>query len=304
MDPISNYPDSAPLLSVLVPTYNFALGLRRIVTTMGDAVHDPAIEIRVHDDSTDDRVANEIETIVRSCGRGIYRRNQLASGAVPNWNGLLDAASGEYSLLMHHDEYFESPKVLQDALDVLRDDIDIDGLVFPCRAVSASYPRGRLHMPTRLARFIVNACPGYMLRRNALGPPSTLLLRRMLYPRYDERLKWMVDCELYVRAIVLHRPKLVFLSGNGVMHNGAGALSITASLGPAIKRIHAEELRLLQEQGLPPARGAWLVSTSVIASLARTVEALVWAAFRGAERLTQLAMRRRFCAGRPAEGQR
>ncbi len=282
----------APLLSVLVPTYNQAHWMGRIVASMGNAAQSCDVELRVHDDSTDDRVAGEIEAIVRSCRRGVYRRNQTSRGAVPNWNGLLDAAEGDYCLLMHHDEYFETPEALQDALTALRTGAG-DGVIFPCRVVSSRYPNGRLHMPAWLTRWIVISWPGYMLRRNPLGAPSTLLLRREYYPRYDERLRWLVDCELYVRAVSEHSPRLTFLTGKGVMSEGSAATSITASLGPSISQIRKHELTLLCAQGLPPARGAWLVSRSLGAAAARAVEALAWTAFRSAQRLAQIATRGR-----------
>lgn len=284
-------PRPRPLLSVLVPTYNHAQGLSRIVASLGALAQGTDIELRVHDDSSDDRAAEAIERIVRSCACGIYRRNLPPQGAVRNWNELLDAAAGEYGLLMHHDEYFESPQTLQAVLTRLHDDPGVDGIVFPCRVVSARFPRGRLHMPAWLARWIVNTCPGYMLRRNPLGAPSTLLLRLSLYPRYDVRLRWLVDCELYVRAIVAHRPRLAFVTGPGVLSDGAGAVSITASLGPSIKQIMADEVRLLQRQGLPQARGSWIVSASPAAGSARAIESVAWTAFRAIQRVIQTLAR-------------
>jgi glycosyltransferase involved in cell wall biosynthesis len=285
-------PTPRPLLSVLVPTYNHAQGLTRIVASLGALVHGSDIELRVHDDSTDDRAAAAIERIVRSCACGIYRRNMPSQGAVRNWNGLLDAAAGEYALLMHHDEYFEGEQTLKDELSRLHKDPSVDGIVFPCRIVSAHFPKGRLHMPARLARWIVERYPGYILRRNPIGAPSTLLLRRSMYPRYDNRLRWYVDCELYVRAIVAHSPRLIFVTGPGVISDSTGSVSITSALGSSIKQISADELHLLQRQGLPKARGVWLVSASSWARLARALEYIFWGAFRAIQRLAQAATRR------------
>ena len=284
---------SAPLLSVLVPTYNHAQGLQRIVNSLDDLAQGTDVELRVHDDSTDDQAAEDIAAIVRRCKRGIYVHNAPARGPVVNWNGLLDAAEGEYCLLMHHDEYFETQQVLQDALGMLRTSPDIDGVIFPCRIVSAKYPRGRLHLPTWLSSWIVERWPGYILRRNPISAPSSLLLRRSVYPRYDERLRWLVDCELYVRAIVTHRPILRFMTGAGVMSDGTGAVSITATLGPSIDQIMTDELALLRHQGLPPARGVWLVSASPWAALARAVESVAWTGLRAIQRLAQAAARER-----------
>lgn len=276
-----------------MPTYNHAHGLRRIVNSLGEFAQGTDVELRVHDDSSDDRAAEEIETIVRTCPRGSYKRNVPSRGAVANWNGLLDAAEGEYCQLVHHDEYFENTQVLRDALELLRASPEFDGVVFPCRVVSVGFPRGRLHLPAWLARWIVEYFPGYMLRRNPIAAPSTLLLRRACYPRYDERLRWLVDCELYVRAIVIHRPTLKFMSGPGVLSDGTGVESITASLGSTVDKVKTDELGLLVRQGLPRARGAWLVSQSPAAALARAVESVGWTTFRAIQRLTQMLMRGR-----------
>lgn len=282
-----------PLVSILVPTYNYAEGLRRIVGSLGQLAASGDIEVRVYDDSSDDRIAAEIEQITRSCFRSVYRRSSPPSGAVRNWNSLLDHAVGDYCLLMHHDEYFETQDALAEALTAIRRRPQIDAVVFSCRIITATHPRGRRHLPVWLSRWIVETMPGYILRRNPFGAPSVLLLRRSHYPRYDERLQWLVDCELYVRVIVEHRPQFLFKAGAGVVSDSTAVQSITAKLGRSTDRIRGEELRLLLRNGPPAARGAWLVSRSHSAALARALESVGWAVFRASHRLAQFVTRHR-----------
>ena len=279
-----------PLLSVLIPTYNFPQGVARAIASMGpllDKAAEYGVEVLVSDDSSDSTLALAIETAVAGCKTAAYVRNQPPLGAVRNWNALLHKAKGQYCLILHHDEYFESPSAFARIVRYLAQPHVADYIVLPCRLVKVGQP-SRRHMPKWLVQCVLQRWPGYLFRRNVFGSPSVLILRRSMYEPYDNRLRWFVDVELYVRVLMKHNPLRVFLEGPGIISDMSLASSITNTLRGQLGSIRTNELNLLAEMGSLQGRGAWLVRGTRVASLGRSMETAVWAMFRLTWRLRQL----------------
>jgi len=72
----------------------------------------------VHDDSPDRDI--EIEMSRERFRDVIYQRNDPPLGAVANWNGLIELATGRYILLIHHDEYPSQPDFFERVSDASR----------------------------------------------------------------------------------------------------------------------------------------------------------------------------------------
>lgn len=266
----------APLLSILLPAFNDAAGIQQVLRSLGIRGHANDIEIIVSDDSTDSRCAESIQSAVSAWANARYARNLPPKGAVSNWNHLLAQATGQYCLLMHHDEYFENEDVLVRALDLLRASPPPGGIVMPCRVLQGN-GLTRLHMPAWLAEHVSLRWPRYLLRRNLWGPPSVLILRRNLYEDYDERLRWLVDVELYSRVLERCGACVIFMRGAGVISAPATA-SITSTLQPHIASIHAEELALLS--GANGTSAMWVQRSGLVMHLVRGLESVVWHVFR------------------------
>jgi len=281
----------APLISVLIPAYNHADGVERALSSVGPSRLSPHVEVLISDDSTLPEAQRAVAAAAAAFAPAVYRHNRLPLGAVANWNSLLAQARGRYCLLLHHDEMFESPQVFESVLALLAGPDAPDGIVLACKVVGRDgHPR--LNLPTFLVRFITLRWPGYLLRRNLLGAPSVLVLRRSLYLRYDETLRSIVDVELYARVLVSSPTRLLFLPAPGLLSDGTLATSISASLREEIPRITKEELRSLESRGALLGPGSWLVSSRPMAALARGADQLAWMAFRAAQRSSQAIFRR------------
>jgi glycosyltransferase involved in cell wall biosynthesis len=266
----------APLLSILLPAFNDAAGIRQALASLAAGGHAKDIEIIVSDDSTDSGCASAIHSIVSTWANARYARNVPPKGAAPNWNHLLAQATGRYCLLMHHDEYFENEDVLVRALNFLRARPAPAGIVMPCR-VRHGNGLARLHMPAWLTQYVSRRWPLYLLRRNLWGPPSVLILRRDLYEDYDVRLRWLVDVDLYSRVLLRCGPQLVFMRGAGVI-SAPAVTSITSTLQPHLASIHAAELALLA--GAKGRNSLWLRHSGLGPRLLRSLESVAWHAFR------------------------
>lgn len=273
-------------LSLLVPAFNSLEGFRRIVNSLKGHEDEQKLEILVSDDSTDDTVAAGICALCSVLPRASYRRNVPPLGAVHNWNSLLDEARGDYALLLHHDEAFCDAAVLRKLLDELAGQ-RADVWILRCQVAEGHCgDNGMLHFPAGLSASIVSRWPQYLLRRNLIGSPSALLVRRNLYARYDARFVWRVDVECYFR-ILIRGPRVRASGSCGIVSYGDTTNSITAKLRPQLHAIEDKERLLLRERYGNQPGVVWIFSGSPMGILARAVESGMWFLLRGTYRLGQ-----------------
>jgi glycosyltransferase involved in cell wall biosynthesis len=271
-----------PLLSVLIPAYNFPHGVARALASIGplpDLAAGGDLEVLVSDDSSDAALASDIERLAGGCSIASYVHNRPALGAARNWNTLLQRATGRYCVILHHDEWFESPAVLAGVLRRLMHADAPDCIVLPCKIVKTG-KAPKPHMPKWLVRTILRRWPGYLFRRNVIGSPSVMVLRRNLYESFDERLQWFVDVELYARVLTTQSPRCVVVDGEGVVSDKSFGSSITKTIKGQLDGIRRSELIVLEEKGALRSHGAWLVGPGHAASAGRSLETLAWSFFR------------------------
>lgn len=269
-----------PLLSVLVPTYSYPEGVERI---MSGLTLSPSrkVEILIFDDSPN----RDIEKIAydyasRSISSIVYQRNLPALGAIDNWNALLDAARGDYCLLMHHDEFPIGDNFIRDLINELSHNTNTDILLLDCLLVNPLNGRYRRHLPMWIRSFAVNNFSSFLFRRNVIGPTSALVIPRILYPRYNNKLQWLVDVDLYFRTFKSgHKLKACqFIKIGSILDRSE---SITAKLGAEIKEIKKKECAYLNE--LYSNEYVWLSLGSkslLIRTVISTLESISWVVFR------------------------
>ena len=116
--------DFSPWLSVLIPSYEYSVGVDRILETLASQ-RPSGVECIVRDDSHSNDVQDMVEGHIRrqEVAHIEYVRSLNRKGAVDNWNSLLAMAKGEYILLMHHDEAPIGP----DFFTALRSELSDDG---------------------------------------------------------------------------------------------------------------------------------------------------------------------------------
>lgn len=287
--PVSN---EKPLLSILLPAYRYREGVHRILSLLHPLpVAD--CELIVLDDSPDDEIEQEVMRWCSATGIQVaYQRNRPALGAAANWNALLDKARGKYCLLLHHDEFPLGDRFVMNLIQELRKDPDVDVIMLDCVLINPQNGQCRRHLPTWLRAFVVNRFPQYLFRRNVIGPTSSLVIRRILYPRFDVRLRWLIDVDIYVRLLKVAkclrlRPQIQVGSILG------RADSITTGLGSAIPQIAREEQAYLKE--VHHTTSLWLGPVGnelILHSILLACEAVCWNLMRGLTRITAV-----FCGG-------
>jgi len=263
------------ILSVLIPAYGNAEGVDRILSNFREDPPDE-LEILISDDSRDEQVNQLVTDFSRQYfGKLKYRRNQPGLGAVVNWNSLLTQASGDYILLLHHDEYPLVDRFAWQVLELLSKTPAVDVFVMDCILMSPTGSKARPHLPRVIRNLFIRHFPSYLFKRNVIGPASCLIVRRTLYPQFDECLRWLVDVEAYFR-LRQHTVRWNFCSELKIGSTLGRKDSITASIKDELEQIDFRERTYLLHKY--PVAEVWLAPRLHWAL--NMLETVAWGAMR------------------------
>lgn len=275
---------SSILLSILIPAYNAPAGVQRCLEQLGDVLTRVDVEVLVCDDSTQDESAKAIRRLCERFVPTTYSRNQPPLGAVRNWNSLLRRATGTYCVVLHHDEFPRDSTVFEAVLRQIEEPTPPDVIVLGCLIQSRPGGRLRRHCPWSFVRRVIESDQHYLFRRNLIGAPSAVVVRRDLYEPYDERLRWLVDVDFYYR-LFRSTPRVKCLQGSDIVSAIEPTASISASMRPDLKSIRRFELALISKKYASDPKIPWLAGTSVTQRALRFFEAAAWLSFRLIQRL-------------------
>jgi glycosyltransferase involved in cell wall biosynthesis len=275
-----------PVLSVLIPAFDYAQGVLQIIVPLikeGRA----DLEILVHDDSNDDHVECAVQSLTPLFSGLHYLRNRPARGAIENWNSLLSSAKGRYVLLVHHDDFPLSEHFASDLIADLERHAWPDILLLTCITHDVVRDRLRPGICNRLRQLVVRRYPFYLLRRNLIGPPATMVVRRDLVEPFDTQLKWLVDVEAYYRFFAktprrVQFSRLIMVSSTGL----PGA--ITTGIQNDKSRITRSEIAHISNKF--PSSWKWSVLRGQTqgARLILGLEWLLWASVKAVNKACQL----------------
>lgn len=234
-----------PNISICIPAYKRTNYLRRLLDSIAlQSYRD--FEVIVSDDSPDDSV----EVLCNGYARDIplqYISNRPALGTPANWNAAIRQARGEWIKLMHDDDWFAHA----DSLKIFAQKA---GQKFVFSAYKNVYDNGReqlMHMPKRWAKKIMHH-PMALLSWNVIGPPSVTLVHRSITDQYDERMKWRVDIDFYVR--ILSQGHAFHYINEPLVKVGISESQVTNSCLGVPEVELPEGLLLLQKKGVGPLR--------------------------------------------------
>lgn len=293
--------DSSPWLSVLIPSYEYAAGVDRILQALASQ-RPSGVECIVRDDSRSNDVQSMVNAHIQQqdVASLTYVRSPEPRGAVNNWNALMATARGEYIVLMHHDEVPLEQDFFASLYRELHADGGTDVLILGCMVGQESSALLRRHMPAAIQSLLIRVLgSGYLLRRNFIGPPSVLVMRRSACPTFDARLKWLVDVDWMHRAMrtaTVRSRVSTKLHVASLQRNGA---SITSTLKGSLREIERMELaQICAERNI----GKWsalLQPRSIWSRTAAAVEAGSWMALKVGLRLGAQVVRTRNPYRRP-----
>ena len=270
--------DGVTLLSILVPTYAYPQGLAHILKRFSSLPRN--VELIIFDDSPGEGLGWVVHAMSDQSTKLWYQHNPsiygLPLGAGANWNALLDAARGEYCLLLHHDECPLDDNFLPELQFLLSSKLPPDVLMLDLMIVDDCLKPLRRAFPAWLRSFVIFQAPGYLFRRNVIGPTSTIVIRRAIAPRFNTSLRWLIDVDFYIRLFRAGyncQESRDIRIGSVIRKTG----SITSGLLDDLSLIDAEERRTLFARY--PEYWLWLNANK--GKSIRFVENILWIIMRG-----------------------
>ena len=184
-----------PLISICIPTYKNVEFLQRLLDSISiQTLKD--YEVIVTDDSPDDSI-KALVADYKSLKINYYK-NSVALGTPANWNFAISKAKGEWIKIMHHDDWFAS----ENSLESFKKSMTKNERIIKC-SYNNVYKNGKseiIKLTNRWKERILKQ-PMCLMANNVIGPPSVLLIHYSIKEIYDERLKWRVDQEFYIRLL-------------------------------------------------------------------------------------------------------
>lgn len=186
------------LISICIPAYKRVNYLRRLLDSIADQTFRD-FEVVISDDSGDHSVENLLASYTAKFPVRYYK-NDTAKGTPANWNAAIAAASGEWIKLMHDDDWFASPESLARFAGKTKEAKKII-----CSGYTSQFEnnpqQNQLHLLSSAQHRRIERNPCLLLLQNLIGPPSTMMVHHTISGRYDERMKWRVDCDYYVTVL-------------------------------------------------------------------------------------------------------
>jgi glycosyltransferase involved in cell wall biosynthesis len=232
-------------VSVCIPAYKQVEYLKRLLESLVIQTC-TSFEVVVTDDSPD----TAVETLVLQYAGSLpirYYRNEPARGMPGNWNTALDLAQGEYIKIMHDDDWFATPDALAKLVAALDENADKD---FAYAAYHNYYiETGKTKLMTSPAYFrnAFSKDPVNVLHDNLVGPPSVVIHRNKPAYRYDEKVRWTVDVDFYIRLLG-QQPGYVYIS-EPLFFVGMGKEQITEAVHNVREVYIPEYFYVLQKTG-------------------------------------------------------
>ena len=180
-----------PLISVVIPSYNNLELFKKALNSVLDQTY-KSVEVIISDDSTSDEIEKFCAS--QSDNRIVYTHNIPSKGAVKNWNQGLQMASGDWIIVLHHDEQFGSLDYLMtltgemNTNDILISEVMIEN--------NGQLRNGKF---TGFIKSLILKYPSLFFIINPIGPCACVAFNKNILQLFDDHLVWRVDMEWYYR---------------------------------------------------------------------------------------------------------
>lgn len=220
-----------PKFSIIIPTYEHTELLQRALQSVM-IQNNEDWEVIICDDSKNNDIKNYIEDLQDK--RISYLKHQKGETAAENWNYGIQAAKGDYMILMHHDEAFRESihlqhiaKAFETGAQVVVSNIEIE------KGGKVSTGRSLWLKKLTLRK------SSMLLLCNTIGPTACVAFRREKMQLFNSKLTWLVDAEWYYR--MLNGASIVFLENLPIRsyHGHQGQLSLEINALEAFKQDQA-----------------------------------------------------------------
>jgi glycosyltransferase involved in cell wall biosynthesis len=195
----------------------------------------------VSDDTPDDRIRDMVSrwTVLHSGLR--YKEGPRTGNAADNWNSGIAAASGDYILLVHHDEFFVRPDYLA---HICQAAASHPGTCVVARSdIFGTLRKSRIHAVARLAK-ATGRQPWTLYGANWIGPTATFAFPRDIDLTFDRNITSLIDVDFYAQAI--NKTGQIFLPDHIYVYSVAHPNQISA--GHDLTKLNRQEIRYIQNR--------------------------------------------------------
>lgn len=189
-------------VSIIIPSYNnISLFKKALWSVLNQDVDN--FEVIVSDDSTNDLIKDYCNRL--NDNRIIYvKRTNKYGGAIGNWNNGLRNFTGEYIIVLHHDEELGDTHFLSRLLNTFSMGYDLVISDIRVKEGEKQFRRGRIN---GMLKKTLLAFPVSFFALNPIGPCACIAFSAELLQEFDEHLAWLVDIDWYYRLInIAKRP--------------------------------------------------------------------------------------------------
>jgi glycosyltransferase involved in cell wall biosynthesis len=197
-----------PLVSVCIPTYNYARLVGQAVESALAQTH-PDVEVLLIDDASSDDT-EEVAKRFAGHPRFAFHRNEQNLGLFGNFNRCFELARGDYVKVLCADDWLH-PRSVEDAVAVLEAHPSVGMTTSPGWLVDiAGDPRGLLGTPFGGSSSVVpggRALAAHADWGNAAGMPSHVLLRRSVIDEvggFEAEFAPASDVHLWLKVLAHH----------------------------------------------------------------------------------------------------
>ena len=241
-----------PFISICIPAYKRVNYLKRLLASI-EIQSFTNFEVIISDDSDD----NSVEALIKEFSNKFaifYFKNEKPLGTPANWNHAISKARGEWIKLIHDDDWFAEANSLEQFANLTKSN---SKFIISAYANSDEETKKNevVLFPTDSKKGILKN-PLLLLAKNIIGPPSVTLFHCSIKEEYDERLKWRVDMEYYIRIIAQEKDFVVI--NEPLIHVGISESQVTNSC-LNIPSVEIPEIYiLLSKYGTKPLRNIFV----------------------------------------------
>lgn len=189
----------SPLISICIPAYKHINYLQRLLESISVQTFRD-FEVIITDDSPEDDIEKLLEKFNEDFSIHYYK-NEKALGTPENWNEAIRKANGAWIKIIHNDDWFASDDALQIFHDAIQENPGTYFFFCAFQNVEANSGKKEVVKMSATDKVFLKSGPYHLLKKVYIGNPSCTIVKKSLDIFYDNRYKFIVDFDYYIRII-------------------------------------------------------------------------------------------------------
>lgn len=185
-------------ISICIPAYKRTDYLKRLLESIKIQSYRD-FEVILTDDSPD-QTAFELASTFKADFDIKYIKNPKPLGTPENWNEGIRNAKGVWIKMMHDDDWFTSIDSLQEFVNHLNQNKSVDFVFCAFNNVVLTKNSFETVRCSFWDLLLLRMSPLHLFKRVYVGNPSCTLIRNNSTILYDNKTKFVVDFEYYIRC--------------------------------------------------------------------------------------------------------